>query len=94
MTSPAMATASQMAARAAQRRLAAHVAAVVRAALDAWRERRRVAATRRELERLDAATQRDLGLHRSEAASVAAEVHGVAVASRRLSLASRLDARR
>lgn len=93
MTLHTTATASQRAARAAQRRLADHVAAIVRSALEAWRERRRIAATRLVLEQLDAATLRDLGLDRSEAASVAAELHGVAVASRRLSLASRVDVR-
>ena len=97
MTTHAIATdsheANPSAARAAQRRLAGHVAAIVRAALEAWRERRHAAATRRDLDQLDDATLRDLGLHRSEAASLAAELHGIVVASRQLSMASRFDAR-
>jgi uncharacterized protein YjiS (DUF1127 family) len=94
VTTHADVMASRLAASAAQRRLSDHVAALVRATVEAWRERRRLAATRTELEQLDAATLRDLGMHRSEVGSVAAELHGFAVASRRQSLASRLDLRR
>lgn len=58
------------------------------------RRRRDWIATRDEIGALDAATLRDLGLHRSEAASVAAEAHGIARATRLRVLDARADTRR
>jgi uncharacterized protein YjiS (DUF1127 family) len=57
------------------------------------RQRREWIATRDEIATLDAATLRDLGLRRSEADSVAAEAHGIAEATRRRVLESRVDPR-
>jgi hypothetical protein len=59
---------------------------LLEAARGLWLERQRrraMHAARRELERLDAQTLRDLALHECEAASVAAEFVGLAPASRR-----------
>ena len=59
---------------------------LLEAAHGLWLERRRrrtMRAARRELERLDAQTLRDLALHECEAASVAAEYVGLAPTSRR-----------
>jgi uncharacterized protein YjiS (DUF1127 family) len=53
------------------------------ARLAAARRRRREAATRLSLEELDDATLRDIGLSRTEIWSVAAELHGGGVATRR-----------
>lgn len=72
------------------RRAAAAVAAflgqcrlvVVRLASD-WNRARRIRATRAALEQLDAATLRDLGLHRCEAGSIALELGRVTMATRR-----------
>lgn len=97
MSTLASSVAARAAASSAQRRFAATladtVANAVRTVADVLRRRRELARTLRDVERLDAATLRDLGLHRSEAGSVAAELHGFAEASRRLSIASRVDAR-
>lgn len=57
------------------------------------RQRREWIAARDEIATLDAATLRDIGLHRSEADSVAAELHGLASATRRRMLESRVDPR-
>ncbi len=47
-----------------------------------WRRWRAFARTRREIERLDDAALRDLGIARAEATSLAAELHGLAAATR------------
>jgi uncharacterized protein YjiS (DUF1127 family) len=57
------------------------------------RQRREWIASRDEIDALDAATLRDLGLHRSEAGSLAAEAFGIAQATRQRVLASRVDIR-
>jgi uncharacterized protein YjiS (DUF1127 family) len=85
--------ASQSASRIAQRRFAEAVVAAFRNLARRLREQRDVARTRRALASLDAATLRDLGIHRSETGSVAAEVHAMAQASRRVALALRQDTR-
>jgi uncharacterized protein YjiS (DUF1127 family) len=48
-----------------------------------WRRALRIRAQRAALERLDAATLRDLGLHRSEIGSLQAEMEGDHFATRR-----------
>jgi uncharacterized protein YjiS (DUF1127 family) len=58
------------------------VAALVRQAFARWEQRRRAADTCRALEQLDARTLRDLGIHRSEISSLAAEVACNAEATR------------
>jgi uncharacterized protein YjiS (DUF1127 family) len=79
--------------RAAPTTLADHVGRMLRQAAQRLRRWRAAASTRDELAALDAATLRDIGMHRSEAASVAAEVHGLAEAVRQRVLDARLDPR-
>jgi uncharacterized protein YjiS (DUF1127 family) len=49
---------------------------------DAWRNRRRMAATRLSLSSLSDRTLHDLGLARAEAGSIASELHGLVEAQR------------
>lgn len=84
MTTHAHVMTAGLATPAARRRPTASILAALRGHLAAWRERRRLADTRDALARLDAATLRDIGLYREEIGSVAAELHGHAVDSRRL----------
>lgn len=60
----------------------------MRDALDSWRQRRQIRATRLALMNLDAATLRDIGIVRTEIDSQAVEAHG-AVAATRARLLSR-----
>lgn len=48
-----------------------------------WQRWRAWMRTRREIERLDDAALRDLGIARAEAASLAAELHGLTAITRR-----------
>ena len=54
----------------------ASVADFVRPLVDKWKQRQHAAATYCALQRLDSRTLRDLGFHRSEIQSLAAEVAG------------------
>lgn len=58
------------------------IAALVRRAHDAWRARRLAASICTSLDELDDRTLRDLGLHRSEVSSLAAELSGRAAMTR------------
>lgn len=60
-----------------------HLVDHARRSLLAWRRRRALRAAQRELERLDARSLRDLGLHECEASSAAAEYVGLAETTRR-----------
>ena len=73
------------------RRAAATLRARLARAIAALRRRAQEARTREALSRLDDATLRDLGLHRSEIGSLAAEAHGRAEAARWLSRQPLLD---
>jgi len=53
----------------------------IAALIDAWRRQRMQGATLRTLHSLDDRTLRDLGLHRSEIAGIAAEIGGRAEAT-------------
>jgi uncharacterized protein YjiS (DUF1127 family) len=64
--------------------LAARVGAVMAAAHRARRQRAAMERQRRQIDALDGATLKDIGLHRSEAGSAAAELCGYAEASRRV----------
>ena len=69
--------------------LMAHVADVARAVAARWAQRRRARAIHAAFSELDDHMLRDLGLHRSEIGSLAAEVTGDAERTRKLALLTR-----
>jgi uncharacterized protein YjiS (DUF1127 family) len=93
MTTTDTIAATHQAAVHAQRQLADQIERALRSFAERLRQRREWIRTRDEIATLDAATLRDIGLHRSEADSVAAELHGLAGATRRRVLESRVDPR-
>jgi uncharacterized protein YjiS (DUF1127 family) len=77
----------------AQRQLLDQIEHAVKSFAERLRQRREAIATREQIAALDAATLRDLGMHRSEAGSIAAEAHGLALATRQRILDARQDSR-
>ena len=78
---------------AAQNTLAGAIGRALRQAAQRLRQWRAAVRARDEIATLDAATLRDIGLYRSEAGSVAAELYGLAGATRWRVLESRVDTR-